>query len=49
MVNSNTVNSELHLIWSFSEIFAIFLSFHVYNAWLIQTQLIWSSINLKDI
>ena len=29
MVNLNTVNSKLHLIWSFCEIFARFLSFHV--------------------
>ena len=28
-VNSNTVNSKFHLIWSFFEIFARFLSFHV--------------------
>ena len=28
-VNSNTVNSKFHLIRSFSEIFARFLSFHV--------------------
>ena len=41
-VNSNTVNSKFHLIRSFFEIFARFLSFHVYNAQLIQ-----SSTNLK--
>ena len=29
MVNSNTVNSKFHLIRSFFEIFARFLSFHV--------------------
>ena len=29
MVNSNTVNSKFHLIRSFCEIFARFLSFHV--------------------
>ena len=46
-VNSNTVNSKFHLIRSFFEIFARFLSFHVYNAWLIRTQLIQSSTNLK--
>ena len=46
-VNSNTVNLKFHLIRSFFEIFARFLSFHVYNAWLIQTQLILSSTNLK--
>ena len=28
-VNSNTVNSKFHLIQSFFEIFATFLSFHV--------------------
>ena len=28
-VNSNTVNSKFHLIRSFFEIFARFLSFHV--------------------
>ena len=28
-VNSNTVNSKFHLIGSFFEIFAKFLSFHV--------------------
>ena len=28
-VNSNTVNLKFHLIWSFFEIFARFLSFHV--------------------
>ena len=28
-VNSNTVNSKFHLIWSFFEIFATFLLFHV--------------------
>ena len=28
-VNSNTVNSKFHLIQSFCEIFARFLSFHV--------------------
>ena len=42
-VNSNVVNSKFHLIRSFCEIFARFLSFHVYNAWLFQTQLIQSS------
>ena len=31
-VNSNTVNSKFHLIRSFFEIFARFLSFHVKNA-----------------
>ena len=29
MLNSNTVNSKFHLIRSFFEIFARFLSFHV--------------------
>ena len=28
-VNSNTVNSKFHLIWSFFLIWARFLSFHV--------------------
>ena len=28
-VNSNTVNSKFHLIWSFFEIFSKFLPFHV--------------------
>ena len=36
-VNSNTVNSKFHLIRSFFEIFARFLSFHVKNARLIRT------------
>ena len=45
--NSNTVNSKFYLIRSFFETFARFLSFRVYNAWLIWTQLIWSSTNLK--
>ena len=31
MVNSNMDNSKFHLIRSFFEFFAIFLSFHVYN------------------
>ena len=48
-VNSNTVNSKFHLIRSFFGIFARFLSFHVYNAWLIRTWLIWSFTNLKGI
>ena len=30
-VNSNTVNSKFHLIQSFFDIFARFLSFHVKN------------------
>ena len=47
MVNLNTVNSKFHLIRSFFEIFERFLSFHVYNALLIQTQLIQSFINSK--
>ena len=34
-VNSNTVNSKFHLMRSFFEIFARFLSFHVFNAQLI--------------
>ena len=46
-VNSNTVNSKFHLIRSFFEIFARFLSFHVENAWLIQIWLIRSSTNSK--
>ena len=46
-LNSNTVNSKLHLIRSFFEIFARFLSFHVKNAWLIRTWLIQSSTNSK--
>ena len=46
-VNSNMVNWNIHLIQSFFEIFDRFLSFHVYNAWLIQTWLIQSSTNLK--
>ena len=37
------------LIRSFCEIFARFLSFHVYNAQLIQTWLIQSYTNLKGI
>ena len=41
-VNSNTVNSKFHLIWSFFEIFARFLSFHFYSAWLNQKWLIQS-------
>ena len=44
-----TVNSKFHLIQSFCEFSARFLSFHVYNAQLIQTQLITSSTNLKGI
>ena len=48
-LNSNMVKSKFHLIRSFFEIFARFLSFHVYNAWLIWTQLIQSSINSKQI
>ena len=48
-VNSNMVNSKFHLIWNFCEIFTRFLSFHVYNVWLIQAQLIQSSTNLKGI
>ena len=40
---------SFHLIRGFCEIFARFLSFHVYNAWLIQTWLIQSSTNLKGI
>ena len=40
MLNSNTVNLKFHLIRSFFEIFARFLSFHVKNAQLIRTQLI---------
>ena len=47
MVNSNTANLEFHLIQSFFEIFARFLSFHVKNARLIRTQLIQSSTNSK--
>ena len=38
---------RIRLIRSFFEIFARFLSFHVQNAWLIQTRLIQSSTNLK--
>ena len=49
--NVNTGRARLirsfHL--SFFEIFASFLSFHVYNAHLIQTRLIWSYIDLKVI
>ena len=29
-LNSNTINSNFHFIWSFCEIFARFLLFHVY-------------------
>ena len=36
-VNSNTVNSKFHLIRSLFEIFARFLSFHVWNEWLIRS------------
>ena len=46
-VNSNTITSKFHLIRTCFEIFARFLSFHVQNAWLIQTWLIRSSINSK--
>ena len=46
-VNSKTVNSKFHLIRSFFEIFARFLSFHVKNAWFIRTRLIRSSTNSK--
>ena len=48
-VNSNMANSKFHFIQSFCEIFARFLSFHVQNAQLIQTQLIQSSTNSKGI
>ena len=40
---------QFHLIRSFFEIFARFLSFHVYNAWLNQTWLIQCSTNSKGI
>ena len=40
-------NKKFHLIQSFLEIFDRFLSFHVYNAQLIQTLLIRSSTNSK--
>ena len=40
---------QFHLIRSFFEIFARFLSFHVYNTWLNQTWLIQSSTNSKGI
>ena len=46
-VNSNTVNSKFHLIRSFFEIFARFLSFQVENARLIRTWLIRSATNSK--
>ena len=45
--NWNTVNSKFHLIRSFNQDFARFLSFHVENAWLIRTRLIRSSTKSK--
>ena len=48
-LNSNTVNSKFHLIRSFFEIFARFLSFHGLNARLIRTRLIQSYTNSINI
>ena len=47
IINSNMINSKFHLIQSFFEIFAKLQLFHVQNAQLIKTRVIWSSINSK--